>query len=83
MDISAVNGLPVAGSERPHPIATVLVHKLGELQGVMRPLQIASSTRFTGAANSVASPGFKDVIHLAFTPLGGSAARAPAASVPD
>ncbi len=76
VDISAVNGLPVAGSRGPTAIATVLVHKLGELQGVTRPLEIASSTRFTGAANSVASPGFKDVIHLAFTPLGGSAARA-------
>ncbi len=76
VDISAVNGLPVAGSRGPTAIATVLVHKLGELQGITRPLEIASSTRFTGAANSVASPGFKDVIHLAFTPLGGSAARA-------
>jgi murein DD-endopeptidase MepM/ murein hydrolase activator NlpD len=75
-DISAVNGLAVAGPTGPSSIATVLVHKLGELQGVMRPLQIASSTRFAGAANSVALPGYRGVIHIAFTPLGGPSARA-------
>jgi Transglycosylase SLT domain len=75
-DISAVNGLAVAGPSGPSSIATVLVHKLGELQGVMRPLQIASSTRFAGAANSVALPGYRGVIHIAFIPLGGASARA-------
>jgi hypothetical protein len=76
VDISAVNGLPVAGPTGPTSISTVLVHKLGELQGVMRPLQIASSTRFAGAANSVALPGYRGVIDVAFTPLGGASARA-------
>lgn len=75
-DISAVNGLAVAGPTGPSSVATVLVHKLGELQGVMRPLQIASSTRFAGAANSVALPGYRGVIQIAFTPLGGPSARA-------
>jgi hypothetical protein len=76
VDISAVNGLKVAGPTGPTSISTVLVHKLGELQGVMRPLQIASSTRFAGAANSVALPGYRGVIHIAFIPLGGASARA-------
>jgi hypothetical protein len=76
VDISAVNGLPVAGPTGPTSISTVLVHRLGELQGVMRPLQIVSSTRFAGAANSVALPGYRGVIHIAFIPLGGASARA-------
>jgi hypothetical protein len=78
VDIAAVNGLPVAGPTGPTSISTVLVHKLGELQGVMRPLQIASSTRFAGAANSVALPGYRGVIDVAFIPLGGASARAAA-----
>jgi hypothetical protein len=76
LDVSAVNGLPVADSRGPTSIATVLVHELGRLQGVMRPLEIASSTRFAGAANSVALPGFKRVIGVSFTPIGGAGARA-------
>jgi murein DD-endopeptidase MepM/ murein hydrolase activator NlpD len=76
VDISAVNGLPVADSHGPTSIATVLVHKLGELQGVTKPLEIASSTRFAGAPNSVALPGFKRVIRVSFTPIGGASARA-------
>jgi hypothetical protein len=76
VDISAVNGQPVADSHGPTTIATVLVHKLAALQGVTRPLEIASSTRFAGASNSVALPGFKHVIRIAFTPIGGATARA-------
>jgi murein DD-endopeptidase MepM/ murein hydrolase activator NlpD len=76
VDISAVNGLPVADSHGPTSMATVLVHKLAALQGVTRPLEIASSTRFAGATNSVALPGFKRVIRIAFTPIGGASARA-------
>jgi hypothetical protein len=75
-DISAVTGLPVADRSGPTSIATVLVHKLGELQGIMRPLQIASSTRFAGAANSIALPGYRGLVEVAFTPLGGANAHA-------
>jgi hypothetical protein len=78
VDISAVNGLPVADSHGPTSIATVLVHKLASLQGVTRPLEIASSTRFAGASNSVALPGFKRVVRIAFTPIGGASASTAA-----
>jgi hypothetical protein len=73
--IPAVNGIRVAGPSGPSSIATVLVHKLSELQGVMRPLQIASATRFAGAADSVALPGYRDVIAVGFVPVGGPQAR--------
>ncbi|HEY2631660.1 MAG TPA: lytic murein transglycosylase [Solirubrobacteraceae bacterium] len=76
IDISAVNGQPVDDSHGPTSIATVFVHKLGQLQGVTRPVEIASSTRFAGAANSVALPGVKRVIQVSFTALGGANARA-------
>ncbi|HEX5309941.1 MAG TPA: lytic murein transglycosylase [Solirubrobacteraceae bacterium] len=74
--ISAVDGAPLAGSSGPSSIATVLVHKLSELQGVMRPLQIAGPTRFAGAPGSVALPGFRRAIAVAYVPLGAVQARA-------
>jgi hypothetical protein len=74
--ISAVNGARVVGPSGPSSIATVLVHKLSQLQGVMRPLQIASATRFAGAANSVALPGYRNAIAVGFVPVGGPQARA-------
>jgi murein DD-endopeptidase MepM/ murein hydrolase activator NlpD len=78
--ISAANGLPVATRNGPSSIATVLVHKLAALQGVMKPLEIASSTRFAGAPNSVALPGYAGVIQIAFVPLGGGRAHAAGVS---
>jgi hypothetical protein len=78
VDISAANGLPVGSPHGPTSIATVVVHKLAELQGVMKPLQIASSTRFVGAADSVALPGYARLIHIAFTLIGGGNARSAA-----
>jgi hypothetical protein len=74
--ISAVNGTNVVGPSGPSSIATVLVHKLSQLQGVMRPLQIASATRFAGAANSVALPGYRSAIAVGFVPVGVPQARA-------
>lgn len=74
--ISAANGLPVATRDGPSSIATVVVHKLANLQGAMKPLEIASSTRFAGAPDSVALPGYAGVIQIAFIPLGAGDAHA-------
>jgi len=73
--ISAIDGRRLAGPSGPSSIATVLVHKLTQLQGVMHPLQIAGATRFAGAANSVAAPAYRDTIAVAYVPLGAIQAR--------
>jgi hypothetical protein len=73
LDISAINGVPVMASSGPPSIAITAVRKLAALQGVMKPLQIASATRIAGAPHSVALPGYSGLIHIAFTPLGASA----------
>jgi murein DD-endopeptidase MepM/ murein hydrolase activator NlpD len=73
VDISAINGLPVRGSSGPPLVATLAVRKLATLQGLMKPLQIASATRIAGAPRSVALRGYAGLIHVAFTPLGASA----------
>jgi hypothetical protein len=76
LDISAIDGLPVTGSNGPSSIAATAVRKLAALQGVMKPLQIASATRIAGAPHSVAMAAYAGVIHVAFTPLGTSARAA-------
>jgi murein DD-endopeptidase MepM/ murein hydrolase activator NlpD len=73
--IAAVNGASVAGPSGPSEIATVLVHKLAQLQGVTRPLQIAGPTRFAGAPNSVALPAYREAIAVSYVALGAARAR--------
>jgi murein DD-endopeptidase MepM/ murein hydrolase activator NlpD len=80
VDISAIGGLPVTSSSGLAALATGAVHKLAGLQGVMKPLQIASATRIAGAPHSVALPGYAGLIHISFTPLGGGEARTAGAS---
>jgi transglycosylase-like protein with SLT domain len=76
LDISAIDGQPVMGSSGPPLVATTAVRKLAGLQGLMKPLQIASATRIAGAPHSVAMAAYAGVIHVAFTPLGPSARAA-------
>jgi murein DD-endopeptidase MepM/ murein hydrolase activator NlpD len=76
VDISAVNGVSVlAGLGESNSIITA-VRKLDELQGIMKPLQIASSTPLPGVAGSVSLPGYAGLIHVAFTPPPGGDAHA-------
>jgi Transglycosylase SLT domain len=76
LDISAINGSPVAGTSGPSSIVAATVRKLAALQGVMKPLQIASATRIAGAPHSVAMATYAAVVHVAFTPPGASARAA-------
>jgi soluble lytic murein transglycosylase-like protein len=76
VDISAINGHSVAASSGYSSLAGFAVRKLAGLQGVMKPLQIASATRIAGTRHVVSSPGYVGVIHISYSPLGGSKARA-------
>jgi hypothetical protein len=79
VDISAVNGIAIAGAPNSDASLTaVTLRKLEGLQGVMRPLQIASSTSLPGVANSVALPGYRGLIRVSFTSAGNSGAHAAA-----
>ena len=78
--ISAIDGTPVVGASGQSPLATLALHKLAALQGVMKPLQIASSTHLSGAAHAVVLPGYAGVIDISFAPLGATQARAADAS---
>ncbi|MGA9875945.1 MAG: lytic murein transglycosylase [Solirubrobacteraceae bacterium] len=81
VDISAVNGIRIAGApDSDASLTAVIVHRLESLQGAMKPLQIASSTSLPGAPNSVSLPGYDGLIHVSFTSAGNANARTAAAT---
>ncbi len=80
VDITAVNGVPIAGHQGPGSIADTTVRKLLMLQGLARPRQIVSLMSYPGAAAALASPSASDAIHVAFSSLGVGSARSAALS---
>jgi hypothetical protein len=76
VQIAAVNGVAIAdGSDPTHlgSIAEIVIHKLSNLQGTMRPSAIVSLTSVPGVANTVAAPGQRNSIRVEFAPLQGGA----------
>ncbi len=56
LDITAVNGVPIAGHQGPGSIADETVRRLLMLQGLSRPQRIVSLMSYPGAAAALASP---------------------------
>jgi murein DD-endopeptidase MepM/ murein hydrolase activator NlpD len=80
VDITAVNGIAIAGHQGPGSIADETVRRLLMLQGVSRPQRILSLMSYPGAAAALSSPGAAGAIHVAFAALGGESAHAAALS---
>ena len=80
VDITAVNGIPIAGHQGPGSIADETVRKLLMLQGLSRPQRIVSLMSYPGAAVTVERSSATDAIHVAFGALGAHGARAAALS---
>jgi hypothetical protein len=76
LDISEINGIPVLGPGGQAPVATLALRKLAALQGVMKPLQIASAIHLSGAPHTVVVSGYADVIRISFAPLQSTQAHA-------
>lgn len=72
VDISAVNGVPVAGQSGSQSPAGQAVERLLSLQGAMKPLHIAGPASVPGVSPM---PGGASVIRLAFAALSGGAAH--------
>jgi len=68
-DISAVNGIRIAGHQGPGSITDTTVRKLLTLQGSLKPHEIISQIRYPGTDNTLASARHPDRIHVAFQPL--------------
>jgi hypothetical protein len=74
-DITAIDGVPIAGHEEPGSLADIAVHRLLRLQGTMRPRQIATgSLSYTGTADTLTLPSDRGLIHVAFAAPGGARA---------
>jgi transglycosylase-like protein with SLT domain len=68
VEISAVNGLAVAGHQGPGSIADTTVRRLLMLEGASRPRQIVSLMSYPGAAGALSRPGARSAIQVAFSP---------------
>jgi soluble lytic murein transglycosylase-like protein len=75
VNISAVNGIPIAGHQGPGSIADTTVRKLLMLEGVNRPRQIVSQVSYPGAAGALSSPRARSAIEVTFNPLDKSVGR--------
>jgi murein DD-endopeptidase MepM/ murein hydrolase activator NlpD len=75
VDISALNGIPIAGHQGAGSITERAVRRLVDLQSAMRPHQIISLMQLDGTSNTVALPDHDDHIHVGWRPLAGAAHR--------
>jgi transglycosylase-like protein with SLT domain len=80
VEITAINGVPIAGHQGPGSTADTAVRKLLMLQGLARPKRIVSLMSYPGAAAARTSPSARDAIQVAFGALGAGGARAAAQS---
>ncbi len=76
IDITAVNGIPIAGHEGQGSIADTTVRKLLMLQGISRPRRIVSLQSYPGAPVAIASRDARDAIRVLFSAPGAGATQA-------
>jgi membrane-bound lytic murein transglycosylase B len=76
VDISAINGVPVAGHQGQGSLADNTVRKLLMLQGLNRPQRIVSLMSYSGAAGAVSNPSGSHAIHIVFAPAAAAGAHA-------
>ncbi|HME01991.1 MAG TPA: lytic murein transglycosylase [Solirubrobacteraceae bacterium] len=77
VELTAVNGIPIADHGGAGSIADVTVRRLLDLQGLVRPVRIVDALSYPGATNVFAQPRARD-IYISFKPPSGSAAHAAA-----
>ncbi len=70
VDISAIDGTPIAGHEGQGSVTDVAVRRLLRLQGTMKPAQIVSALSYPGTDNTLTLPGYRGLIHVAFASPG-------------
>jgi len=68
VDISAVNGIPIAGHEGSGSIADSTIRTLLTLQGEYAPSQITSLMKYPDAANTLATRAHAEAVQIDFQP---------------
>ena len=74
VDISEINGVPIAGHQGAGSITDVTIRALLTLQGRFVPHQIISLMQYPEAANTLAMPDHWNHIHVGFHPVPGALA---------
>ncbi len=74
VDISAINGVPIAGHQGSGSITDVTIRALLTLQGRFVPHQIISLMQYPEAPNTLALPDHWNHIHVGFHPVPGTLA---------
>ncbi|HTB70986.1 MAG TPA: lytic murein transglycosylase [Solirubrobacteraceae bacterium] len=74
VDISEVNGIPIAGHQGPGSITDTTIRKLLTLQGAMKPHQIISLMSYPGMDNTIAKADHYNHIHVGFRPADATSA---------
>jgi Transglycosylase SLT domain len=74
VDISAINGTPIAGHQGPGSVADTTIRKLLTLQGPMKPHRIISLMSYPGAGNTLARAADADRIQIDFEPADATSA---------
>jgi membrane-bound lytic murein transglycosylase B len=77
VDISAINGIPIAGHQGAGSITDLTIRALLTLQGEFVPHQIISLMQYPGAPNTLAMPEHWNHIHIGFRPTAGEVAQSP------
>ncbi len=75
VQITAVNGVALAGHEGPGTIADTTVRKLLMLQGITRPQRIVSQMSYPGAAGAIARASAGDAIGVTYEAPGSGQAH--------
>jgi hypothetical protein len=68
VDISAINGTPIAGHQGAGTTTDLTIRALLTLQGAFAPHQIVSLMHYPGAPSTFARPNRASEIHIAFRP---------------
>jgi hypothetical protein len=79
LDLSAIDGTPVVEADAPSTLGLAAARKLAALQGVMKPLRIASSIRF-GTLHMTVLAEEGETISIDFAPLANAQAHSAAVS---
>jgi hypothetical protein len=86
VDISAINGIPIAGHQGPGTVADAVIRTLLTLHGQFAPHRIVSLMKYPEAPSTEALPAAWDHIHIDFLPphpaMAHAAATGPSAAAP-
>jgi hypothetical protein len=80
VDISAINGVPIAGHQGAGSVTDLTIRALLTLQGEFVPHQIISLMQYPGAPNTLAMADHSDHIHVGFRPVAGDIGVSQAAA---